>query len=344
MEKWWLYYRAGEASDLPIADEQRMLNEMDRNLRRHVFSGKRRTFIRYATAAAVALIAIAVARYFYADPVAENHDTALAQVIDVAPGTSRATLTLADGRTIELSTDHEGIIVEHEGVMYSDGTGISNTKGEAAHVSSLMSISTPRGGQYQILLSDGTQVWLNADSRLTYPGRFTGKYREVQIEGEGYFMVAENSKQSFRINSQGQQIDVLGTEFNIAAYPDEEVTKTTLVSGAVKVSTHDQVLMLQPGQQAIRTASEVHMRHVDVEYITAWKEGVFMFRQTNLKDVLKSLSRWYDVRIDTTAVPDRRFNGRINRAVSLQQVLRMMEKSSNLKFYVNEERRLMVVD
>lgn len=289
--------------------------------------------------AATLLILSAVTFYFYPRQAVVQPDADIEQVVDVAPGTSRATLTLADGQKRELSSVHGSILIG-DNITYPDGTVVAD---ETTASLQSMSVSTPRGGQYQVLLPDGTRVWLNADSRLTYPSHFNGKYRQVELEGEGYFEVEKNTAQPFVIVSQGQQIEVLGTEFNVTAYPAESETITTLVNGSVKVSTPNEAFTLRPGQQAVQTTSGVTVQDVDVSYATGWKDGFFVFQQTSLREVLMNLSRWYDIAVDTVNVAERAFNGRISRTVSLQQVLRMMEKSSDLKFHINEERRLSVM-
>lgn len=338
VEKWWLFYRAGQSSDLPAGEEEQLMDEMDIALQQHVRSGKGKT-IRYA-AAALSALAVAFGLYFYLEYKSGDEAVKGFQLADIAPGTNRAVLTLADGRTIHLSPEQKGIIVG-DNTRYVDGSEVLEHL--TAHHSLLNTISTPEGGQYQIILPDGTKVWLNAATTLTYPDRFRGKYREVEIAGEAYFKVADNDQQPFRIRSRGQQTEVLGTELNITAYPGEHETRTTLVSGAVKVGARRQSLQLIPGQQAVLTASGIHTRQVDIASATAWKDGLFVFRQTDLKEVLLSLSRWYNISVDTSFMPDRKFNGRISRSVGLRQVLRMMEKSSDLKFKIEGERRLMVI-
>ncbi len=351
VEKWWLFYRAGQSSDLPSGEEKRLLDEMGVALQQHVRSGKRKT-LSYA-AAALFILAVAFGLYFYTGyKRVDDAATERSQLADIAPGTNRAVLTLADGRTIDLSSEQTGIIVG-DGIAYADGSEVFSPEvgrsagPEDSQLTGLttyeLRLTTPKGGRYQITLPDGTRVWLNAATTLIYPSRFNGDYREVKIEGEGYFDIVNNDKQPFRIMSRGQQTDVLGTEFNIAAYPDEDEIKTTLVSGAVSVNAHNRLIKLLPGQQAVRTVSGIEVKQMDVEYATAWKNNLFVFRQTGLKEVLQSLSRWYDISVDTSFIPDRKFNGRISRTVSLQQVLRMMERSSDLKFKIDGERGLMVI-
>src|SRR5690606_13352531 len=188
---------------------------------------------------------------------------------DILPGGNRATLTLADGRTINLSEAQTGIVVG-DGITYLDGTGVLDNS--ASSVSTIMSLSTPKGGTYQITLPDGSKVWLNANSTLKYPSRFGGKERVVELEGEAYFDVSQqstaNSRQAsfvpFLVKTNNQTVEVLGTEFNISAYADDPVTKTTLVEGSVKVSAHavNASTLLKPGEQGLLLHDRIERKTV----------------------------------------------------------------------------------
>lgn len=269
-------------------------------------------------------------------------------VQNIQPGGNRAVLVLADGRTVNLSESHDGIVVGDEGITYQDGTGVELAASTNPHDRSLtgqsvnqLELSTPRGGQYKIALQDGTNVWLNAASTLRYPTRFVGNERVVEIVGEAYFEVAKDAKRPFKVKSQGQVIEVLGTQFNISAYPEEQEAKTTLVEGKVAVSLHDAQVdsderphTLLPGQQATIKASSVRVEKVDVSQYTAWKDGFFYFNGDSPQEAFAQLSRWYDFELVYPGeVPTVQFFGKIERNKSLGSLLKILDKAG-LEFEV----------
>jgi ferric-dicitrate binding protein FerR (iron transport regulator) len=200
-------------------------------------------------------------------------------------------------------------------------------------------IETPRGGQYQITLIDGTKVWLNADTKLTYPSRFKGEARIVELEGEAYFdvspLIVQGNKIPFLVKTAQQEIEVLGTQFNVSAYPDDDDdTQTTLVEGAVRVYSGQTILLLKPGEQGISNAKGLNKKAVDVGQYIAWKNNEFVFEETELKEALKMLSRWYDFDINLNNIfPKTHLYGSISREKNLTEVLKIME-SSGLKFKI----------
>lgn len=249
---------------------------------------------------------------------------------EIAPGGNRAVLTLADGRTIDLSEEQGGIIIG-DGITYVDGSEISDGSQQAT--ASLMSLATPKGGTYQITLPDGSVVWLNSASTLKYPSQFDDNERVVELEGEAYFEVTKTER-PFRVATAGQTVEVLGTEFNISAYADEPETKTTLVEGKVNVSvgshpgltTNDSRLMtkvLTPGEQATTREAAIDVQKVDVAQYTAWRSGLFAFSGASVGDVMKQLERWYDIDVVYEGeIPAGTFDGKIGRNLTLQQLLR----------------------
>ncbi|HLQ99245.1 MAG TPA: FecR family protein, partial [Sphingobacterium sp.] len=245
---------------------------------------------------------------------------------DLAPGANRALITLSDGRIIELSEEQEGVVFG-EDLTYQDGTRISEfEQGEAID----LEISTPRGGQYQVTLDDGTKVWLNADSKLVYPSRFKEESREVEIEGEAYLEVAEvykkGKKTPFIVKTAQQKIEVLGTQFNVKAYVEEPSVQTTLVEGAVKVWADSKELLLQPGEQSILKRETLDKRKVDIDQYLAWKNNEFIFYETELQEAMKMLSRWYDFEVVyEDGIPQTHFYGTISREKGLADVLKIME-------------------
>lgn len=319
---------------------QRMKTHIHQTIKRRHDSNIRRTtwftWQRYVAAAA-ALIILAVGAYYYQhQPTRETihgpHLTA-----DVHPGSNRATLTLADGRTVNLSETQAGIVVGDE-ITYQDGSEVLD-RGEEDHstLATYLTLSTPKGGTYQLTLPDGTKVWLNAASTLKYPSRFNGKERIVELEGEAYFDVmhirktADSPSVPFRIMSKGQQVEVLGTQFNISAYADENSAKITLVKGSVRVvpTADHQPVIIKPGEQATVRSSGIHVASVDTNQYIAWKEGRFHFRRTPLEDVMRQVSRWYDVEVVyQRGIPKESFTGKVSRSASLMELLHILQLSA----------------
>ncbi|PPL01779.1 FecR family protein [Parapedobacter indicus] len=249
---------------------------------------------------------------------------------DKSPGRSQAVLTLADGRAINLSEAQTGIVISDE-VTYLDGSQVTEDDNSHVQSSKQHSIATPKGGMYQITLADGSKVWLNAASTLKYPSRFTSKERVVELLGEAYFIVANDKKRPFKVITNGQQIEVLGTEFNISAYDDEPEIKTTLVAGAVRIAVtadHHSPTVLRPGEQATLRDDAIMVQKVDVTPYTAWKNSVFHFKNTPFEEMMRQIARWYDVDvIYANKVPKETFTGEMSRNLSLITVLDLLNVS-----------------
>lgn len=291
-------------------------------------------FLPYVAAILLAMAVVGVV-YFTVDRTQPLLETL---VNDVAPGGNRATLTLATGRTVALSQAQEGIRVGEE-LTYLDGSIVEEVAeglGEPVH---MLALSTPNGGTYRVTLPDGTQVWLNAASTLKYPNKFTGSARVVELEGEAYFAVAKvesvasteanEANVPFRVVSKGQEIEVLGTEFNLAAYPDEPEIVTTLVSGQVNVRAAGELTALEPGQQASVGTEGTRVRAVDPGPYVAWKNGRFHFQRTPLEEIMKQIARWYDVEVVyAQGIPQETFSGKVRRDVSLMGVLNILQVST----------------
>jgi transmembrane sensor len=255
--------------------------------------------------------------------------------MDIAPGSHRATLTLADGRTIGLSEAHTGIVVGDR-VSYLDGstvlgTGGDESKSPISEVSPLMAISTPVGGTYQVTLADGTTVWLNSASTLKYPSQFLGAERVVEISGEAYFSVSKDVKKPFKVISEGQEIQVLGTQFNISAYANESESKTTLVNGSVLIlnSKSNTANRLKPGQQGIVREASTVVQQVDTGLYVAWKNGYFYFKHTPFEEVMRQLARWYNVELVYKGdIPRETFSGEMGRDLTLGAALKLLNISA----------------
>jgi len=262
----------------------------------------------------------------------------------VNPGGNSATLRLANGTLLELDKQASGIVMG-ESITYENGKSIAaaalDKQAMAADPSKLiLELATPLGGIYQITLPDGTKVWLNAGSSLKYPMSFAKNERRVRLEGEAFFEVTKDSARPFKVLSKGQEIEVLGTAFNVNAYPDNTAIKTTLVKGKVKLSNNNrysEAIYLLPGQQSTNTNNgKIQLENVDTAPFTAWKEGLFYFDETPLSDALQQIGRWYNVEVKYKGeVPQTHFYGRIKRSKPLREVLDVLEEGG-LRFELSK--------
>lgn len=300
---------------------------------------------RVAAAAAVLLLLSAGAMFFLnnkkAAPVPAETASVQPQIV---PGSNKAILTLGNGDQISLTDAADGELARQ------GDTRISKTKdgqllyepenGAAGGTTKRNTISTPRGGQYRIDLPDGTRVWLNAASSLVFPASFAGlQERSVELTGEAYFEVAKDAVKPFKVISNAQTVEVLGTHFNINAYNDEPDIKTTLLEGAVRVNGS----MLRPGQQSVLLNGRLSIRNAETEMETAWKNGEFIFNGQDFKTVMRTISRWYDVDVVYEYDPKPfRIGGEVSRSRSIAEVLKMLEVTGGVKFKL-EGRKIKVI-
>jgi len=304
---------------------------------RHFPPAKVRTMPwKWAAAAAVLLLA---GIYFWNQQKPLIKQTAVAELVnDVKPGTNKAILTLGDGSTVTLDSTGNKVI----------GQGIHQTGGQLEYgdqaAVSFNTLTTPKGGQFQITLADGTKIWLNAASSLRYPTAFVGGTRKVEVTGEAYFEVAKNAAMPFVVQINPQTaVEVLGTSFNINAYTNEASIKTTLLEGAIGIRSHEQFRLLSPGQQAqVNSQGEISLvEKADLDEALAWKHDIFYFRNADLQTVMRQLERWYDVEISYSGkIPARRFQGEIQRNLNLSDVLEGL-KNTEINFSI-EGRKIIV--
>ncbi|WP_412467083.1 FecR family protein [Pedobacter sp. KLB.chiD] len=255
---------------------------------------------------------------------------------DILPGTHRATLQAANGKIYQLEGSKQEIIADKNAIRYKDGALL-----EKEEQIQDFTLSTPKGGQYRLTLADGTKVWLNAASSISYPSAFSGKERRVRVMGEAYFEVAHNAQKPFIVETQAQEIKVLGTAFNVNAYQNEGVTVTTLVHGRVQLNGPNlsKPAYLSPGEQAILNRNAFQISPVDVSANTAWKDGEFIFTATPLTAVLRQIERWYNLEIDYSGIPeDIQIHASIQRDKPLSTVLSALEKITGLKFDIEGRR------
>ncbi|HEV2833654.1 MAG TPA: FecR family protein [Hanamia sp.] len=317
---------------------------------------KKMRLVKWAAAASVLLI-ILVGSYFgfYSrnSPTAEISKTPATRVElrkgDIAPGGNKAILTLADGSVIDLDSAQNGTLTTQGNIKIikgEDGQLLYYVDQESSPVMGYNTISTPRGGKYEIVLSDGTKVWLNAASSLKFPASFTGKTRDVTLTGEGYFEVAhltseEQRKVPFIVSvassigdGKGITVEVLGTHFNVNAYSDGNSVATTLLEGSVKVikgisaNSGSRSVLLKPGEQADLTkADNFKVNHyANIEEVIAWKNDNFEFNNASVTDIMRQISRWYDVDVEYRGlIPEHKLTGKISRNVNLSKLIDMIQ-------------------
>ncbi|GEP96112.1 FecR family protein [Chitinophaga cymbidii] len=299
---------------------------------------------RYWWAAAAVLLLIAAGSLLWPRPSERAAITAQQPVNDAPPGGSKATLTLADGSVVTLDSAGNQVLQQGNTAVRQQGGQLSyDAQGDASTIS-YNTLRTPRGGQFQVKLPDGTKVWLNAASSISYPTAFQGRERMVQVTGEAYFEVTKDAAMPFRVKvNELATIEVLGTNFNINAYEDEAAIYTTLLEGAVRVRKGTQSATLRPGQQAQIDAGIKVVKDADIEKAVAWKNGVFDFRNARLKDVMRELARWYDITVVYQGnVPEREFWGKMGRNLTLSQVLKGIE-GTGVNFEIQDNGKKLVV-
>lgn len=260
---------------------------------------------------------------------------------DVAPGKNKAVLTLANGKKISLSDAITGDIAKEAGFSITktaNGELVYNiAEAENANDTRLNTISTPNGGEWQIRLPDGTRVWLNAASSIQYSLNIgTAKERLVKLDGEAYFEVSKNKAHPFVVETAKQTVEVLGTHFNINSYEEEQVTKTTLLEGSVRVSHNDtnESEVLEPGEQSLVSARGIAVKNVDVDEAVAWKQGYFMFNNEKQESILRKIARWYNVEIEY-ADPEAKevmYYGTVSRFEKISKVLHKLEQTGEVRF------------
>lgn len=261
---------------------------------------------------------------------------------DIAPGRQGAVLTLADGTQVVLDSMGNGVVAQQNGaqVVLNNGQLAYNAAGDASTAIAYNQMTTPKGRQFQLVLPDGSKVWLNAASSIKYPTSFTGNERRVTVEGEAYFEIAANKEKPFIADVDSKaSIRVLGTSFNVNAYSNESTVKTTLLEGSVKIADR----ILKPGQQAVLTQdAQFTIADADVAAVTAWKNGAFNFDNVPLDEVMRQLERWYDIQVVyENGIPDIRFVGKLSRNMSLSDLLSAL-RDVEVKFRIESNRRLIV--
>lgn len=329
-------------------DEEKSVlrSEMELNIMERVIAdaGKKKgrwllmpakNWYRVAAAASVILI-VSFAFYFTISDVSdkgEKNAVLHPSQKDLVPGGNRALLTLANGSTIILDSASNGTLSKQGNVKViklNDGQLVYDKTNEKKDEILYNTISTPKGGQYQLVLSDGSRVWLNAASSLRFPATFSTDKRKVELTGEGYFEVAKNKAKPFEVVTGNAVVEVLGTHFNINAYNDEAEVRTTLLEGSVNVRGENSGATIVPGEQAVltNTSNKVGVKkNVDVEEVTAWKNGLFQFKQADVQTIMRQIARWYNVDVVyENGIPNKKFDGKIHRNANASEIFKILEE------------------
>lgn len=316
----------------------------------YIHSRKKNRIISYSIAAG--LIFLLSAGLFYykrtATPVLVKTESPRFKN-DVLPGNNKAILTLDDGSVINLDDAKNGVLTSENDIdikKTGDGKLEYTTNTNQAAAIRYNTLRTPMGGEFQIVLPDGTRVWLNSGTSLRFPTAFIGSERVVELNGEAYFAVSKNKKMPFYVRTMnGMDIKVLGTEFNVMAYDNEKVINTTLIEGSVEVQKDSKMQMLKPGEEAVlnKTSGNIKVGEADTEQATAWKDGQFVFVNENIQSIMRKVSRWYNVDIEYRGnLSNKDFVGTISRKKNISELLKMLELTGAVHFSI-EGRRITVM-
>ncbi|MBN8878046.1 MAG: FecR domain-containing protein [Sphingobacteriales bacterium] len=332
---WSQVVAAKDSVLMPDEEAEKMLEKMFHEPLKKAAPVKRMRWRRIAVAASI-LLAVALGSYLvFFQPSKETKEVVKVEepAKDVkAPETNRAMITLADGSTVYLDSANNGQLAMQGNVKLvklSNGQiAYETTGGDMLTEMKYNTLSNPRGSKViDMALADGSHVWLNAGSSVTYPIAFIGNERNVTITGEAYFEVTTDKSKPFKVSKGDVTVQVLGTHFNVNAYDDEDNIKVTLLEGSVKVSKGQSSLNIKPNQQAVVNTNTVSLNtNVDVDLVMAWKNGYFKFNRTDLKIIMREIARWYDVEVNYEGnVPLQLYNGDVPRNVNVSEVLKVLE-------------------
>lgn len=294
-----------------------------------------------AVAAAIATIVVGVWLYT-ANHAVLNENAEVASQLDIVAGKNGATLKLSNGETIALSNAQDEILIGDNKIRYADGSEVLSD--QEALGASAVTASTAKGQTYAFILPDGTKVWLNADSKISFLQQFVRNTREVLLDGEAYFEVAKNKNVPFIVKSPGQEVEVLGTHFNVKRYADGTAGKTTLLEGSVVIKSASLKRELKPGEQAVNDGYTLAVGKVDTEDVIAWKNGYFRFNEARLGQIVSELERWYDVEIVLEDhLADIQFTGKISRNKHMNHLLHIIQRTININYKI-EGRRITIMN
>lgn len=347
------YHAHQSGSPLPDLDWDFMFQQITRK-EEPVQSGRRIHLLRKWQYAAAVIVLLCAGGYFWYKQSISPVTVPVISQADVTPGGNKAILTLADGSQIILDSTTNGNIAKEGNTLITRSKTGELIYQDAAPTnqggSRLNTLTTPRGGQHQLNLPDGSKVWLNAASSIKYPVAFNGKERKVEITGEAYFEVAKDTHKPFRVIAGEQEVEALGTSFNVNTYDDEPLKKTTLLTGSVRVTrntnSHKQEIVLSPFQQAVVSSSDNTIRKITVQTddAIAWKSGFIHFTDVKLEEIMRQLARWYDIEVVYEKdIPDIVFEGKMGRGVGLSKVLTFFEESG-VRFRLEGNKKLIILN
>jgi transmembrane sensor len=305
-----------------------------------------------AAAVAVVLVMVSITAFLYKHELSKSvavQQALKSQAADpsIRPGVNAATLTLSNGSQILLDKSQKGILARQGNISVkktADGQLLYDLSGppQQGTNNGLNTITTAKGQQYQIILSDGTKVWLDAQSSLIFPAVFSGTQRTVKLTGEAYFEVAKNKAMPFKVSVNHIEVEVLGTHFNIMAYPEEGTINTTLLEGSVKVIKNNTFKVIKPGQQA-QVKDDINVADVNVEKVIAWKNGNFSFDDEDIHTLMNQIARWYDLDVSyEPGISNERFSGEISRYKDVAEILKKLQLTQTIRFKL-EGRRITVM-
>ncbi|MEO6187693.1 MAG: FecR domain-containing protein [Ginsengibacter sp.] len=332
-------YLGEENIELRSAIQSFLTNEISRGTRTQAKLSQLRRIV----AAASVILFLTAASLFILKRSNENNLAATKTVQpvsqDIAPGKTGAVLTLSNGSKIVLDSLQGSVALQgNSQVTNKNGLLSYSIKNNSTEIE-YNTMSTPVGRQYHLKLADGSEIWLNAASSITYPTSFPGNDRKVSITGEAYFEVAHDARKPFHVMVNNMEVKVLGTHFNISAYENEDAAKTTLLEGSVKVTKNNSNILIEPGQQAIAINGNndmpVKKREVDLDEVMAWKNSKFIFQDADIKSIMRQLERWYGITASYDGnVTNEEFVGVISRNVNISQILAMLETTGRVGFRI----------
>jgi transmembrane sensor len=330
VEDWYLQFEQKDLTDLSYQEREADLDKIWARLPVHHTNTKSIKIWYRIAAAAVILIFLTVGAYMIKQQYPDQEVVMQTLNRTTKPGGNNAVITLSDGRQIALTdADNGQLAVQNDITITKTANGKVVYKPGTAAGNKLVynTLTTPLGGTYSLTLADGTNVILDAGSSIRYPVAFNGSERRVEITGQAYFEVAHNKAKPFRVSSNGQMVEVLGTHFNINAYHDEGSTKTTLTEGSIKITTDAKVALLKPGQQATTSSgtTAINVKGADVETALAWKNGIFRFKRADLQTVMRQFARWYNVEVVYEGeIPEAAITGKVQRTANAGQIIKIL--------------------
>lgn len=318
------------------------LDKSWQKLEKHLPREKNKTrHLIWWTSTAAAILAIA---FFFVYPQLQQAKHQPLPIAEIQTGSAKAVLITSEGKKFNLSTQDSSRSLDLGQGLFAINSGNAieyqeNPNTESTSNKRLNTIQVPKGGEYELILPDGTHVWINSDTKLTFPVAFDSNKREVTLAGEAYFDVTKDPKRPFMVKTENIEIKVLGTQFNVQAYPDDNKIETTLCEGSVNVTDGELGVTLTPSQQAVysKVTQAFTTRKVDVRLYTAWKEGLFVFENKPLEEIMNTLSRWYNINVfySNQAVKSYHFTGDLERYGDFRKTLNMIEKSTVIRFVIN---------